>query len=458
MKREAYPTLRNIKSVTHPFFGRGEVLEQRLGGYELLVHFHIGITLWIPLSRLIPPEKQNVLPPVMEIPPMIGDYNRRELLEAFKLGIVPHKEVLNFTYGREKEIEKVKDALLRSEKNGGGCMLVEGEYGSGKTHFLDYIYLYALSEGFAVSKVELDPFDVTPYRPRRIYREIVLSFFSKYGGFREFVEKALRENILNDNRFFSFIEEPDEAIWDWIEGKARPRWWLSKRKKTRKLPLLPSFSTAADNYCYILSSIGWAYNKLKGRGLVILLDEAESLFHLWWKTLSIQKGINLLKGLALTSLNLLPEGIDGRVFRDKEIDATVEEIDGRQIIHRGIKNCMTPYIYKKPSNIFLVLAFTPTAEPSYENNIPGLLEDGVDFLSLGRLSKEDYQKMFDKLFEIYISSFPDVKISKIKIQKIKKVLIRLENRGVRTFLKATIDALDLVRHYPEIDIEILLQN
>jgi len=459
---ERYQTKKNIKSVTHPFFGKGEVLGERWNGQELLVHFRIGITVWIPVSRLSIDRKREIRTPVVKRPPRIGDYGKRKILEAFKLGIVPHRSVLDFTYGREEEVEKINNALLRAGKNGGGCMIVEGEYGAGKTHFLDYIYLCALNAGFAVSKASLDPFDVTPYKPRRVYRELTSSFLYRNGkekGFRDFVSEVIKSDILKDNRFFCPFEDMntvDEGLWDWIEGEPNPRWWLSKSKKTRRLPLLPSFSTSADNYCYILSSLGWASRKLGKKGLVVLIDEAETLFHLWWKTVAVEKGINLLRGLALTALNRLPDNIEGKIFKDEVIDATVEDLGEIRVIHRGIRSCMTPYIYRKPSGIFLVLAFTPTVASIYRDDILELLERGVGFISLKRLPKSAYEEMFYRLVDIYRASFLKISMTEKKTEELKRILLPFSERGIRTFLKATIDALDIIRHYSDVDLQRLL--
>lgn len=461
MEIERNQTEKSIESVLHPFFGRGEVLGERWNGQELLVHFRIGITVWIPVSRLSIERRRVIKPAIVKGPPKIGDYEKREMLEAFKLGIVPHKSVLDFTYGREEEIKNIKNALLRAEKEGGGCVILEGEYGAGKTHFLDYIYLYALNMGFAVCRAALDPFDVTPYKPKRVYREFTSSFLYKDGkkkNFRDFVSKVIKRGILENNRFFFALEgvDMDENLWSWIEGETDPRWWLSKNKKTRRLPLLPSFSTAADNYCYILSSLGWALRKTGKKGLVILMDEAETLFHLWWRTVSVEKGINLLRGLALTALNRLPDNIEGKISKDDGIDAIVEDLGNIRIIHRGIKSCMTPYIYRKPSGIFLVLAFTPTVASIYRNDILELLDRGVGFISLKRLPKSAYNEMFYKFVDIYRASFSTVSISEKRVEELKRILLPFSERGVRTFLKATVDALDIIRHYPDVELQSLL--
>ncbi|MCK4596132.1 DUF2791 family P-loop domain-containing protein [candidate division WOR-3 bacterium] len=458
MKRYKNQIARSIETVTHPFFGKGEVLGERWRGQELLVHFRLGITVWVPVSRLKIEKRERIKPKIMEAPPKIGEHSKREMLEAFKLGIVPQKGVLDFTYGREKEIEVVKNALIKAGEDGGGCLIVEGEYGGGKTHFLDYIYLHALSMDFAVCKVSLDPFDVTPYKPRRIYRELISTFLYKNGkekNFRDFVLDYVKDDLLKDNRFFRHLKEidMDEVVWDWITGEDKPRWWLSKKSKTRGLPLLPSYSTAADNYCYILSSIGWTLRKKGKKGLVVLIDEAETLFHLWWKTLSLEKGLNLIRGLALTALNDLPDKIEGKIYKDEEIGVLVEDLGDIRIIHRGVRNTMTPYIYNKPSGVFLVLAFTPMVSPIYRDDILGLLDRGVGFISLKRLQMSAYDNMFYRLADIYQSAFPDMKITKENVEELKKVIIPFSQRGVRIFLKATIDAFDIIRHYPGIELQ-----
>jgi len=118
---------------------------------------------------------------------------------------------------------------------------------------------------------------------------------------------------------------------------------------------------------------------------------------------------------------------------------------------------MTPYIYRKPSGIFLVLAFTPTVASIYRDDILELLQRGVEFISLKRLPKSAYNEMFYRLVDIYRASFLKIGINEKRTEELKRILLLFSERGIRTFLKATVDALDIIRHYPEVDLQTLLR-
>jgi chromosomal replication initiation ATPase DnaA len=100
-------------------------------------------------------------------------YNKARGIEAFRLGIVPHQDVESFTFGREKPIAVLDEALANLARGQGDVFMVEGDYGSGKTHLLEYVHHRALASGMATSLVQFDPAEVSPHRPKRVYREIV---------------------------------------------------------------------------------------------------------------------------------------------------------------------------------------------------------------------------------------------------------------------------------------------
>ena len=77
----------------------------------------------------------------------------QRVVEELRKGIPPLGYTKHFTVGRTHEIE----TLERSLHNGDApVLLLQANYGSGKSHLLRYIRDHALAEGYAVSFVTLD--------------------------------------------------------------------------------------------------------------------------------------------------------------------------------------------------------------------------------------------------------------------------------------------------------------
>jgi hypothetical protein len=77
----------------------------------------------------------------------------QHVVEQLRLGIPPTGYTKRFTVGREHEIEVLETSL---HGEGSPVLLVQANYGSGKSHLLRYLRDHALAENFAVSYVTLD--------------------------------------------------------------------------------------------------------------------------------------------------------------------------------------------------------------------------------------------------------------------------------------------------------------
>jgi hypothetical protein len=425
------------KTVIHPTLGEGEIVDVKWKGTYVRIRFG-KFSLWIPTHHLRIKRKIRKTKKVKEKKyKELGDgIKPKRMIEAFRYGIVPHPDIEDFTFGRDSEIEEIKSGEREFEKNGGYSVLVEGEYGAGKTHFLDYLFLYFVKRDYLVAKVEIDPFDVSLSKPWRVYREITRSMEYKGGGFREFLREALRDGLDPPHIFLSILErklkrgQDSEFLWLWIEGERNPRIYLDREVKGRTLPVLLTHSTAANIYTYLLSAYGHLTKKIGLKGFVILMDEVETCFHIWF---DYYMGINFLKALILSTKNL------------KELTT----LNGnKQLVSSGVRR--TPFIYRIPSNLFLILASTPVYSRGYHEII-----DLVDnLIPLEPLMREDFEEMFDALISIYEKAYPHIEIR--EKERIFKFVMREREKGVRYFIKATIEALDLVRHYPDVSVNNLL--
>ncbi len=415
--------------VSHAVFGEGEVIDERFRGQEFFVKFKTGLRLWLRKERLLfltPPTEKE-----------IDLISARRIVEAFRLGIVPRRDIDDFTFGRDAEIHYLKKGIERLKEGRGDCILIEGEYGSGKTHLLEYLYHLGIKEGLVVTKVDLDPREVALSRPKKVYRELIhnLRFLDheREGGFRDLLRKAVNLNI-KDHIYFTpllsrikRVEENEfiaEVFYQWVEAESTKEYAVEHNmyriKGGQNIPALYDFATAADFYCYLISGISYIGRELGFSGLLLLLDEAESVTH-FWDVAAFQRGMNFLDGLVKTSLNY-PE---------------LKRIN-RNYLHNGMRP--TPYIYKD-SYILLVIATTPLPNEYTYLRLKNVIRK---LLTLAPLKEDAMKECFYNLLAIYKAAYPNFRLSPLKENEI--LISALKQETLRDFIKYTIDFLDCERH------------
>jgi len=437
--------------VKHPIFGVGEVVKERWSGMEVYVRFKSGVALWLRrsgLKFLTPAERLKPIPKTRPRPTKPGNFKSRRMLEAFKVGIVPYHDVEQFTFGREKELKRINADFNDFKTNKGGILIIEGEYGSGKTHLLDYVYSWALRKKYAVARVELDPFDVAPNRPKHIYREIArsLRFVNHNGdeqGFRDILREVAEFELPKPHIFLSTAfkliqqgEEP-EPFWNWLEGESLGRDYLNYCRYW-KLPVLLNHMPASDVYCYLLSGLSYILQQIDANGLIILIDEAETLFHLWYRS-DQEMGLHFYKGLVSTAMNKRELT---QINREKLRKLDKGRADEFGFIHSGVRS--VPYIYEIPSNIFLIMALTPSVSNYYEQ-VMELAPNQI--MRLSKLSRADYEMMLNRMLDLYKEAFPEFELNGAIRSELFKGLIPLSSRGIRFFIRSTVETLDLFRYY-----------
>ncbi len=448
-----------MQLVEHQRYGRGKVQKERFDGFELYVEFEDGISRWVRRDEIRFLSETSVLKKDESPKPILSEeqLEDRRILEALRLGVVPHDCIEQFTFGRDEEINHIKNWLSNSDDNN-GSLILSGGYGAGKTHFLEYIFSSALRNNWAVSIVELDPNELSFNKPKAIYESIIRSFKfrSKNGGFREFLKEiAKNQNFykLEEHKYLSRIIEKirkgtdDEHVWEWIEGE--PTWYY--------YPPMYKYSTCANIYCYILSGIGWAAKNILGmNGFLILFDEAESVDPFWYSSYQNNKTWNSLKGLILMVNN---DDLTLREVRDSKFY--------EHSIYRGCWGDYTdmqycgfmhlPFIWKIPSSVKNIFTFTAP--------IPLILErkplNNVERFEIESLTDIDILKKIFRNIEILYSKAYSFKINKdLSEQLFHKVLDFLNkshNSHIRYFIKAVVEAFDLMRFHPDKSIEELFR-
>ncbi len=451
--------------VRHPLFGEGTVLRERWWGTEFFVAFDQGLSLWVRASEVEPLDRKRRrtrAAPRERIQVQIrrgGDLEARRMIEAFKVGVVPQYAVRAFTFGRDREIQRFQEALRHFEEAGGLALVVEGEYGSGKTHLLNYFGHEALETGFAVARAELHPLTATPTRPKRIWRELCRNFQVVHEGrpftCREFVETFVPDFPLpRPHPFLTPFQrawrrtQDHDLLLDWLLGEPLDREYLDALHQWR-LPVLLDHSSAADIYVNLLNTLAFILREHGHSGLMLLLDEGEGLFHAYFYEYSRwQMALGFIRGLIrasrggpdLLELHLLP----GEARTPDGVLYPAGRLDALGLIHSGVRP--VPYLYTLPSGLFTVIAFTPLFRSAYEDLKALVGERWV--MELEPLNRRQFARIFDATLDLYYRAFPGFRLEEQEQRRLRQTFVEnFARAGIRLFLENLVNTLDLARHY-----------
>jgi hypothetical protein len=386
-------------------------------------------------------------------------FNARWIIEALRLGIVPHHQVEQFSCGREEEIHRIENWL----QSNFGCMMLSGAYGAGKSHMLNLTISKALKQGWAVAFVEIDP-EETPFnQPKKIYRQIIRSFKYEMGNkqylFEDFIAdicstkdhehfkkmckhpifgSLISEWTLESNKTVDAQEFTNEDLQNWIAGDEIPN---------KKLPSLDNFQTMGNLYCNILSGIGWGVRNILGlKGLLILIDEGESIDKSWYSLAQFVKAENFLKGLILmanndANLKKEAEALETSQFNDLfDFSKHYGQLTGLQ--YGGRKNQIVPFIWGSESNVKLLFSFVPEIIPFVFYNI--LKDDDIceqiQFIELSELNEDNFNELSKKIQTIY-----EIAYNFSSPDNFESILAKDKTRR---FVKSVVEALDIMRFNP----------
>ena len=107
--------------------------------------------------------------------PRIKRRERDTIIQALRAGVVPKLGLRHIQVGRTREIEELVRDIERIGEGGAAIRFVIGEYGSGKTFFLNLIRLVALEKGMVVLSADMAPdrrLHATGGQARSLYAEM----------------------------------------------------------------------------------------------------------------------------------------------------------------------------------------------------------------------------------------------------------------------------------------------
>lgn len=148
--------------------------------------------------------------------PKIKRRERDTIIQALRAGVVPKLGLRHIQVGRAREIEELLRDIERIREGGAAVRFIIGEYGSGKTFFLNLIRLIALEKGLVVLSADMAPdrrLYSTGGQSRSLYAEMARNISTRTkpegGAMASIVERFASQAVREAERS---EREPAEVI------------------------------------------------------------------------------------------------------------------------------------------------------------------------------------------------------------------------------------------------------
>ena len=161
--------------------------------------------------------------------PKIKRRERDTIIQALRAGVVPKLGLQHIQVGRARETTEMVRDVERIGEGGAAIRFVIGEYGSGKTFFLNLVRLIALEKGLVVLSADLAPdrrIHATGGQARSLYAELTRNACTRTkpeGGalasvVERFVTQAVREAEAVERTADAVIREKLEHLEELTGG------------------------------------------------------------------------------------------------------------------------------------------------------------------------------------------------------------------------------------------------
>lgn len=297
-----------VERVEHPRFGGGILVRTFANGTEWEVRFDSGRRFRLPAR-----EFKDGYTPLVSVsgPPRLAapvpapaprdtvQFQARHAVEVLRMGTVPVREIEAFTVGLRPQIEALDSALESAAKSSGEVQAILGDYGYGKSHFIELAAQRALKANFVVARVSLDLKETPPNKPLEIYRALTASLQyldSPSRGLEPLLNRAVEQSgaieefallgrfarcpltlalrVLADPS--NFYNRRDVARW--VGGQIKKNALVNVAfKRTTLAPPPPLYANGENGrqYAYLVTAISVLARLLGYSGLAVLVDESE---------------------------------------------------------------------------------------------------------------------------------------------------------------------------------------
>lgn len=246
----------------------------------------------------------------------IKSKDRDAIIQALNAGVVPRLGLRHIQVGRAREVEALVRDIERLSDAGSSIRVVIGEYGAGKTFFLNLIRQIALEKGLVVINADLGPdrrLHATGGQARSLYAELMRNLATRTkpdgGALPSVVERfvgkvhedvkaagkpvdvmikerlAPLEELVSGYDFAAVLGEYWKASEDGEEGRksAALRWlrgeWTTRTDARNALGVVRTIIDDSSIYDYL--KLMAQFVRLAGyKGMLVVLDEMVNLYKL----------------------------------------------------------------------------------------------------------------------------------------------------------------------------------
>ena len=247
--------------------------------------------------------------------PRIKRREKDTIIQALRAGVVPRTGLQHIQVGRAREIEEMVQDIDRIQGAGASIRFVIGEYGAGKTFFLNLVRLIAMERGMVVMAADLAPtrrLHATGGQARSLFAELTRNLSTRTrleGGalasvVERFVTQAMRDADASGRHVREVIRARLAHLEEYVGGYdfavVVSRYWQGHDENNEQLKsdalrwLRGEFTTRTEARAALgvraIVDDASVYDHLKlysafvreagYRGLVVILDEMGNLYKL----------------------------------------------------------------------------------------------------------------------------------------------------------------------------------
>ncbi|WP_168040387.1 ATP-binding protein [Neolewinella antarctica] len=243
--------------------------------------------------------------------PKLRSRDRRSLIQALRAGVVPRSGLQHIQVGRASELSALVDDINHVADGGSTIRFIIGEYGSGKTFFLNLIRLTALEQGLVTVQADLTPdrrLQSTGGHARALYSEFIKNLATRTkpdgGALTSIVERFISRTVPTGEDGSAAIRAALQPLQDYVSGhdfaavistyyaaytsgdeavkSAAIRWLRGEYpNKTAAKRDLPVTTIIDDDNWYDYLKLLSQFVRLAGyNGIMVLADELVNLYKL----------------------------------------------------------------------------------------------------------------------------------------------------------------------------------
>lgn len=248
-----------------------------------------------------------------EQPPNIRSRERDAIIQTLKAGLVPRRGLQHIQVGRVREVKAVTEDLDRIADGGSAVRFIIGDYGSGKTFFLNLIRTIALEKRLVTAHADLTPerrLHSTGGHARSLYNQLIHNLSTRAtpdgGALRSIVQRFIstarseagRQEVTTDQVIRDRLRDISELVGGYDFADVIAKYWEGHREgdevledaairwlrgeygtKTEARKALGVRTIIDDSNIYETLKLMARFVRLAGyEGLLVNLDEMVNLY------------------------------------------------------------------------------------------------------------------------------------------------------------------------------------